>query len=717
MLPLTPNISISAEDMKVVELETMHLNLSESEKMERNMDNLIKISNRGSFGTAVANVAAARPTRLSPGATLLSRSCSSSPPSSPSSPSSLWSRIVLRGSSSSGGGSAEEEIPALLIKPGGGGGINTASSGIACSFHRDTCPLEPLVETGTWYYEVTVQTSKVLQVGWSTSRFDAVPGIGHGCGDDMESWAYDGGRQQKWHGKGIAYETPRWKTGDVVGCYLQVYTWLERAGKEEGEGAEEGEDVFVPRLRSRMWFSLNGRMLPTAFEDFHEKSYCTPLAPPSLTSSSSSPSSSCASRSSLHHYHCAGGGVVGGGFFPTISMDGGASAQVNFGKRRPFQFAPERLDEAHPSDAMPLSHSRSKGRMPTEVKVEAAAGARIEEGGTEEGKPTSLCSRSLLDGGPQFYPLTVVSCKERRGEEMFPHEIAAAAAAQDAGLDTRALSLRAKVRLPRPEAKKEDMDMSFPLLLATDARNGEEGRSRTFSLGSLAAQGMEECAENVFLEFKGESINSRKRALNTLVHSDEFHFHRHEAQPKLPDKTMVMTVVRSATAAAAASCESRDDVLWRASHLIFLASCVGKLRRQLPLALARRIDGDGGAVSTTTRAPLPLPPSSVRPLLRLLQLTDSGSAEHAAACVVLAATARSSLSSPHAADTVATITSAALSSLRAAAVSVSARGPPARVYAIPCPDCCVPILIIINRCGTALRTLVITGLRVRRACV
>jgi hypothetical protein len=75
-----------------------------------------------------------------------------------------------------------------------------------------------------WYYEVTLCSSKVIQIGWANSSCSFHPQKGLGVGDDMNSYAYDGARCRKWNGpilslKGGPYGY-LWEEGNVVSCLL-----------------------------------------------------------------------------------------------------------------------------------------------------------------------------------------------------------------------------------------------------------------------------------------------------------------------------------------------------------------------------------------------------------------------------------------------------------------------------------------------------------------
>ncbi|KDO27055.1 hypothetical protein SPRG_07766 [Saprolegnia parasitica CBS 223.65] len=74
-----------------------------------------------------------------------------------------------------------------------------------------------IVFTGRWYYEATLLTSGCIQIGWADAAFSGASERGTGVGDGPHSWAYDGWRQQKWHGLSSPYGR-KWKVGDVIGC-------------------------------------------------------------------------------------------------------------------------------------------------------------------------------------------------------------------------------------------------------------------------------------------------------------------------------------------------------------------------------------------------------------------------------------------------------------------------------------------------------------------
>lgn len=74
---------------------------------------------------------------------------------------------------------------------------------------------------GRWYYEVTLLTGGLMQVGWAGPLFQCSPVRGQGVGDHMHSWAFDGFRQKRWCESSAPYGK-RWRAGDVVGVLLDA---------------------------------------------------------------------------------------------------------------------------------------------------------------------------------------------------------------------------------------------------------------------------------------------------------------------------------------------------------------------------------------------------------------------------------------------------------------------------------------------------------------
>lgn len=81
------------------------------------------------------------------------------------------------------------------------------------------CGVGIALSSGVWFYEVTLVTSGLIQIGWVDGYFQASSDQGEGVGDHSHSWSYDGNRQRRWNSGSSAYGD-RWKTGDVIGCIL-----------------------------------------------------------------------------------------------------------------------------------------------------------------------------------------------------------------------------------------------------------------------------------------------------------------------------------------------------------------------------------------------------------------------------------------------------------------------------------------------------------------
>lgn len=95
---------------------------------------------------------------------------------------------------------------------------------------------------GKWFYEVKLETSGCIQIGWADSTFadHCKADEGDGCGDGPSSWAYDGWRRYRWHDYATEWGC-RWQEGDVVGCYLDLENrkigfTLNGKGEEIGMG-------------------------------------------------------------------------------------------------------------------------------------------------------------------------------------------------------------------------------------------------------------------------------------------------------------------------------------------------------------------------------------------------------------------------------------------------------------------------------------------------
>lgn len=79
------------------------------------------------------------------------------------------------------------------------------------------------VNSGVWYYEVTVLTNGIMQIGFATKLSKFLNYNGYGIGDDGYSVGYDGCRRLVWHNaESQAHEHQAWHEGDVVGFLLDI---------------------------------------------------------------------------------------------------------------------------------------------------------------------------------------------------------------------------------------------------------------------------------------------------------------------------------------------------------------------------------------------------------------------------------------------------------------------------------------------------------------
>lgn len=137
------------------------------------------------------------------------------------------------------------------------------------------CEARPSVGIGSsngWYYEVTLLSDGLMQIGWGTRTFVTASHIGEGdgVGDTDHSWAYDGFRQRCWH-SGLDKEygntsdegSSAWQAGDVVGCCLQFVPEKSSSGVgTDGCSSSSGSRQVSGCVR----YSLNGVDLGVANE-------------------------------------------------------------------------------------------------------------------------------------------------------------------------------------------------------------------------------------------------------------------------------------------------------------------------------------------------------------------------------------------------------------------------------------------------------------------
>lgn len=107
-----------------------------------------------------------------------------------------------------------------------GGDALVEGNRVTASSHFPTIRLSDVgVDSGSlrgrWYYEVTLMTGGLMQVGWAGPSFRCSPTSGQGVGDAEASWAFDGFRQKRWCVASAPYGK-RWRAGDVVGVLLDT---------------------------------------------------------------------------------------------------------------------------------------------------------------------------------------------------------------------------------------------------------------------------------------------------------------------------------------------------------------------------------------------------------------------------------------------------------------------------------------------------------------
>eukprot|EP00750_Incisomonas_marina_P023662 INCI5050.11.p1 GENE.INCI5050.11~~INCI5050.11.p1 ORF type:complete len:5548 (+),score=758.11 INCI5050.11:324-16967(+) len=173
--------------------------------------------------------------------------------------------------------------------------------------------------SGCWYYEATVLSPGLMQIGWADKLYNGHSRRGRGVGDHSHSWAYDGLRCKKWNTSATTYGH-RWKVGDVIGCMVDlgssntldagVDAGVEgTAGNTAGTGrGTSGTDNNAPAPNSASskhgsWvtFFCNGKDLGVAFVHLR----------------------------------------IAGVLHPAVSLNMGQSVRFNFGET-PFRFAPPR---------------------------------------------------------------------------------------------------------------------------------------------------------------------------------------------------------------------------------------------------------------------------------------------------------------------------------------------------------------------------------------
>ncbi|KAL7326104.1 hypothetical protein PS15p_208492 [Mucor circinelloides] len=102
-------------------------------------------------------------------------------------------------------------------------------------------------------FEVVLESSGLMQVGWVTDHFEFDAEGGQGVGDDTYSYGYDGNRSKKWHGRYTNMRTLyglKWVEGDIITCAIDM-------DDAEIKYYKNGKDMgvaFYGILVSRNWY-------------------------------------------------------------------------------------------------------------------------------------------------------------------------------------------------------------------------------------------------------------------------------------------------------------------------------------------------------------------------------------------------------------------------------------------------------------------------------
>jgi len=140
-----------------------------------------------------------------------------------------------------------EDMPYLVTLSGEIQQINNTKILRSTSPFATACILLPHT-TYTIYYELTLHSPGLLQIGWTQPHFKPQT-PNDGIGDDSTSYGYDGSRQLTFH-NGI--ERPygkSWKRGDVLGTYYNPTTGVigyYQNGVHLGEAFRGVKGVLYP---------------------------------------------------------------------------------------------------------------------------------------------------------------------------------------------------------------------------------------------------------------------------------------------------------------------------------------------------------------------------------------------------------------------------------------------------------------------------------------
>lgn len=110
----------------------------------------------------------------------------------------------------------EDTSENLKISPNG---LEARNDTLSFESVRSTCQ----VDDGVWFYEVTLLTNGIMQIGFASKSSNFLNHQGCGIGDDQFSVGYDGCRNLIWfNASHHTVKQPNWKEGDVIGFLLDI---------------------------------------------------------------------------------------------------------------------------------------------------------------------------------------------------------------------------------------------------------------------------------------------------------------------------------------------------------------------------------------------------------------------------------------------------------------------------------------------------------------
>jgi len=99
----------------------------------------------------------------------------------------------------------------------------SASNTTSTSGYQSVRATLPVSSSGVQFYEAILCSDGCMQIGWATKECIFKDTNAHGVGDYVNSIGFDGKFCKIWNGGyTMIDDMPAWKTGDVVGCLIDV---------------------------------------------------------------------------------------------------------------------------------------------------------------------------------------------------------------------------------------------------------------------------------------------------------------------------------------------------------------------------------------------------------------------------------------------------------------------------------------------------------------